>query len=41
MPWFFCHFTTKQQANIEVRMCKDQKFTDEGLGVEQLQLYGQ
>ena len=41
MPWFFRHFITKQQANIEVRMCKDQGFVDEGLGVEQLQLYVQ
>ena len=41
MPWFFRQFPTTTTGDIEVRICRDQAFTDEGIAVEQLQLYVQ
>ena len=41
MPWFFRQFPTTTTGNIEVRICHDQGFADEGAAVEQLQLYVQ
>ena len=41
MPWFFRQFPTTTTGDIEVRICHDQIFTDEGVVVEQLQLYVQ
>ena len=41
MPWFLRKFPVGQQEDIEVRICTDQEFSDEGLLVDQLQLYVQ
>ena len=41
MPWFFRQFPTTTTGDIEVRMCRDQEFADEGVAVEELQLYVQ
>ena len=41
MPWFFRQFPTTTTGDIEVRICRDQAFADEGVAVEQLQLYVQ
>ena len=41
MPWFFRQLPTIATGNIEVRICNDQGFADEGVIVEQLQLYVQ
>ena len=41
MPWFFRQLPTITTGNIEVRICTDQAFADEGVVVEQLQLYVQ
>ena len=41
MPWFFRQFPTPTTRDIEVRICYDQAFADEGVAVEQLQLYVQ
>ena len=41
MPWFFRQFPVTTTGDIEVRICHDQRFTDEGVAVEQLQLYVQ
>ena len=40
MPWFFQQLPVKESApSIEVRICNDQGFNDEGVAIEQLQLY--
>ena len=39
MPWFFRQFPTITTGDIEVRICHDQVFSDEGVAVEQLQLF--
>ena len=41
MPWFHRDFQASQSGDIEVRICKDQTFPDEGVAVEQIQLYVQ
>ena len=41
MPWFFRQFPTTTTGHIEVRICHDQGFADEGVAIEQLQLYVQ
>ena len=41
MPWFFRQLPTTTTGDIEVRICRDQAFADEGVLVEQLQLYVQ
>ena len=41
MPWFFRQFPVTTTGDIEVRICRDQAFFDEGVAVEQLQLYVQ
>ena len=38
---FFRHFITKQQGNIEVRICHDQAPSDEETVIEELQLFVQ
>ena len=40
-PWFFRQMVMKRQDYIEVRMCSDQGFPDEGAVVKQIQLYVQ
>ena len=40
-PWFFRQFPTTTTGDIEVRICHDQPFSDEGVAVEQLQLFVQ
>ena len=37
MPWFFCQFPTATTGDIEVRICHDQAFTDEGVAFRELQ----
>ena len=40
MPWFFQQLPVKESArSIEVRICSDQGFANEGVAIEQLQLY--
>ena len=39
MPWFFRQFPVAVNGDIEVRICHDQILDDEGVAVEQLQLY--
>ena len=41
LPWFFRQFPTTTTGDIEVRICHDQEFADEGIAVEELQLYVQ
>ena len=41
LPWFFRQFPVTTNGDIEVRICRDQVFADEGVAVEQLQLYVQ
>ena len=38
-PWFFRQMTMGRQDNIEVRLCTNQAFPDEGVLVEGLELY--
>ena len=39
MPWFFRNFPVPQQEDIEVRLCQDEDNGNEGVSVDQLQLY--
>ena len=41
MPWFFRQFPVKVKGEIEVRICQDQAFNDEGVALEQVELYVQ
>ena len=41
LPWFFRQFPTTTTGNIEVRICHDEQFSNEGVGIEQIQLYVQ
>ena len=41
LPWFFRQFPAAQQDDIEVRLCVDQTATDEGIAMDQLQLFVQ
>ena len=41
LPWFFRQFPVTTTGNIEVRICHDEQFSNEGVGVEQIQLYVQ
>ena len=41
LPWFFRQFPVATTGDIEVSICRDQVFADEGVAVEQLQLYVQ
>ena len=39
MPWFFRNFPVAQQEDIEVRLCQDEDNGNEGVSIDQLQLY--
>ena len=40
MPWFFQQLPVKESvSSIEVRICNDEGFANEGVAIEQLQLY--
>ena len=39
MPWFIRSFPVSQQADIEVRICRDESYGNEATLVDQLQLY--
>ena len=39
MPWFFRQFATSQNEDIEARICRDEKFSNEATLIDQLQLY--
>ena len=39
MPWFIRKFPVSQQEDIEVRICRDESYSNEGTVVDQLQLY--
>ena len=41
MPWFFRQFPVKVNGDVEVRICRDQAFSDEGVALEQVELYVQ
>ena len=41
MPWFFRQFPTTTTGDIEVRICYDERFSNEAIAVEQIQLYVQ
>ena len=41
LPWFFRQFPTAQQDDIEVRLCVDEAASNEGIAVDQLQLFVQ
>ena len=41
LPWFFRQFPKTVFGNLEVRICHNQPFADEGVVVEQLQLFVQ
>ena len=41
MPWFSRQFPTSVTGNIEARICRDQTFNDEGILIDQLQLFVQ
>ena len=41
MPWFSRKFPTAVRGDIAARICRDQPFIDEGILIEQLQLYVQ
>ena len=41
MPWFYREFPTAQKDAIEVRICTDQAFNDEGVAVDELLLFVQ
>jgi len=41
LPWFFRQIATNVQDDIEVRLCTNQRFGDEAVLVEQIQLYVQ
>jgi len=38
-PWFYRQFPTAQQSNIEARLCTDEPYSNEGIGVDRLQLF--
>ena len=38
-PWFFRQFSTTQQSDIEARICADENWANEGVVVDQLQLF--
>ena len=40
-PWFFRQLVTNRQDDIEARLCTNQRFADEAVLVEQIQLYVQ
>ena len=39
LPWFFRQFPVSGTGDIEVRICRDQAFSNEGTLLQQLQLY--
>ena len=39
LPWFYRQFPTTQQDDIEVRLCVDEVASNEGITVDQLQLF--
>ena len=41
MPWFFRQFPIPTTGDMEVRICHDEEFDNEGVAVEQLQIYVQ
>ena len=41
MPWFFRQFPVTVTGDIEIRICHDQPFSNEGVLVQQVQLYVQ
>ena len=41
LPWFYRQFPITQEEDIEVRMCRDQAYSNEGVLLDQLQLFVQ
>ena len=41
LPWFYREFPTAQDEDIEVRICTDQAYSDEGVLIDQLKLFVQ
>ena len=38
-PWFYRHFTEAEKGAVEVRICRDQEYSNEATLLEQVQLY--
>ena len=41
MPWFYRQLPIPENSDLEIRICQDQEFNDEGIAIEQIQLYVQ
>ena len=41
MPWFYRRLPVHLAEDFEVRICKDQRYSDEDIAVEKLELYVQ
>lgn len=39
MPWFYRKLSQAENENIEIRMCQDEHYDNEGVTVEQIELY--
>ena len=39
MPWFIREFPLEQQEDIEVRLCQNEGFNNEGVTIDLIQLY--
>ena len=38
-PWFYRHFTEPEKGAVEVRICRDEAYSNEATLLEQVQLY--
>ena len=38
-PWFYRHFTEPEGGAVEVRICRDEVYSNEATLLEQVQLY--
>jgi len=38
-PWFYRHFTPTEKGTVEVRICRDQEYSNEATLIEQVELY--
>ena len=41
LPWFYWQFPSAQNGDIEARLCADEVASNEGVAVNQLQLFVQ
>ena len=40
-PWFYRHFTEPEKGAVEVRICRDEPYSNEAIPLEQVELYVQ